>query len=149
MLFRVILGESWRETTNPDYLYAGIENVFSEPSSYTHSERAMDTPEGDQSSIGSISTTATVDDLPGAGRTVDTYICQPAGKWIERLAMQFTISSLHPAWIAQYIEAEYTVFVPRFDDTQSLNDAVAYLCDWQWNGSIIVAGMKGLVKQTQ
>lgn len=39
-----------------------------------------------------ISSTATCDDLPGPGRTLDKYFFQPAGKWVERKVEEFVIS---------------------------------------------------------
>lgn len=102
----------------------------------------------DGSSMISISTMETVDDQPGTGRSIDTYIYQPAGRWI--LAMRFTIASLHPVRIAQYIEADYTNFAPYFFDKwpSSSNEVVAALCVSHRNATV-VAGLKGLVKQTQ
>lgn len=105
----------------------------------------------DGNSMISIATMETVDDQPGTGRSIDTYMYQPAGRWIERLAMRFTIASLHPVRIAQYIEADYTNFAPYFFDKwpSSSNEVVAALCVSHRNGSTVVAGLKGLVKQTQ
>lgn len=62
--------------------------------------------------------------------------------------MRVTISSLHPSRISQYIEANETTFLPYFDDAQTLKAAIAKLYKRQ-NGSTIVAGIKGLVKQSQ
>ena len=39
------------------------------------------------SSRASFSTMSTMDDLPGAGRTLDTHFYQPAGRFVERLLM--------------------------------------------------------------
>lgn len=104
---------------------------------------------GDSISVNTFSTTATGNNLPGAGRSIDSYIYQPVGRRIERLAMRFTISSLHPARIAQYIEADQTNYAPEFNDVWSLNDIYVNLSKAYRNGSTVVAGMKGLVKQSQ
>lgn len=100
-------------------------------------------------SINSFSTTATADNLPGTGRAVDTYFFQPMGKQIERLALRFTIASLHPARIAHFIELDYTYFNPNVIADATLNELITIVCNGSQNGSTIVAGMKGLVKQTQ
>lgn len=56
--------------------------------------------------------------------------------------------TLHPSRISQYIEANETTSLPYFDDAQTLKAAIAKLYKRQ-NGSTIVAGIKGLVKQSQ
>ena len=43
----------------------------------------------DSASISSCSTTATKDNLPGTGRTIDTYIYQPLGRKVERGVNKF------------------------------------------------------------
>lgn len=106
------------------------------------------------SSINSFSTTATANNLPGTGRAVDTYIYQPMGRRIERLAMRFSISSLHPARITEYIEMdrEHTDYEPAFAESISLKESIASLSQYYIlypNESTILAGIKGLVKQTQ
>lgn len=83
---------------------------------------ALNTPayneeEDDLSSISSFSTTTTAENIPGAGRTVDMFFYQPVGRWIERLAMRLTISSLNPDQISCYIEARLSCTI--FCDTQA------------------------------
>lgn len=145
ILARVILGESRQTEAGLDYLCAGFERYLIEP---PQSYQARD-DDDNNNSITSFSTTATADNLPGTGRTVDTYIFQPVGRRIERLAMRFTIASLHPACIAQYIETDETEYFPYSFNWYTLNEVVADLCGYRQNGSTILAGMKGLVKQTQ
>lgn len=145
ILARVILGESRQTEAGVDYLCAGFKRYLTEP---PQSYQARD-DDDDDNSITSFSTTATADNLPGTGRTVDTYIFQPVGRRIERLAMRFTIASLHPARIAQYIETDETEYFPYSFNWYTLNEVVADLCGYRQNGSTILAGMKGLVKQTQ
>lgn len=147
IISRVILGESKQKDDGLDYLCAGFERYMIELPSLARPGR--DDDDNDGNSITSFSTTATADDLPGTGRTVDTYIFQPIGRQIESLAMRFSIASLHPARIAQYIEADSISFIPFFEHSYTLNDATADLCRERRNGSTVVAGMKGLVKQTQ
>lgn len=138
---RVVLGESWRERINTDYLHAEFRRYVSV---------SDDDDDDDGSSIISTSSTATFDDLPGTGRTLDMCIFQPMGGRIERLALRFTIASLHPACIAQYIGSDVSGYYQLFSDRMTLHDAIAYFCTYTTrNGSTVVAGMKGLVKQTQ
>lgn len=47
---------------------------------------AADECESDSSSVNSFSTTATMDDNPGAGLTIDKYFYQPVGRRIEKIA---------------------------------------------------------------
>lgn len=112
-------------------------------------DRYRDDDDGD--SMISISTMETVDDQPGTGRSIDTYVYQPAGRWIERLAVRFTIASLHPARIEQYIEADYINYGPLFSDKwlSHSNLLIFALCSTHQKGLTVLAGMKGLVKQTQ
>lgn len=204
ILSRVILGKSKQEEGDRDYLHAGFETYFSKSHEHEHNGRTVDDVDDDSSSAHSFSTTATANDLPGAGRSVDTYFYQPigrwveklgkrttspspgyddigddvvsisscsttatednipgtgrsidmhfyqpAGRWIERFAMRFTISSLHPARITQYIEADGADYEPAFLDSWTLNVAVAWYCDMFSNGTTVIAGVKALVKQTQ
>lgn len=147
ILSRVLRGKSRKRKDAVDYLSSGFEHYLlgldSQPSI------GSDNDDTDGRSITSFSTTATADNLPGTGRIIDTYIYQPVGRRIERLAMRVTISSLHPAHIAQYIEANYTYFNYMLNDMTPLNNATAKFCIWHYNGSTIIAGMKSLVKQTQ
>lgn len=149
ILSRVILGESRQKEDGLDYLCTRFERHVKESPSLTYPLAGRDDDE-DSNSVSSFSTTATADNLTGTGRTVDTYIFQPMGRRVERFAMRITIASLDPTRIAQYIEADFTSFSPYFGDqrTLRLNDVIASLCRHR-NGSTVVAGLKGLVKQTQ
>lgn len=142
-LMRVLRGKSREEEDAMDYLCAGFKRFLLEP--HSHATIREDDDDGD--SMISILTMETIDNQPGTGRFLDTYIYQPLGRRIERLAMRYTIASLHPARIAQYIEASPSEG-PDFR-WYTLNTAIANLCRFESNGSTILAGMKGLVKQTQ
>lgn len=126
------------------------ENIGDAVSRYSAATAADTDDIGDSvNSLNSFSTMETVDNQPGTGRFIDTYIFQPMGRRIERLAMRYTIASLHPARIAQYLEADKISLDPSHYTPWTLHDAIALLCSWTPRGSTIVAGMKGLVKQTQ
>lgn len=143
-LIRVLGGKSRNKEDAMDYLTTGFQRFLLG----THSHANIREVDDDCDSMISVLTMETVDNQPGTGRFIDKYIFQPLGRRIERLAMRYTIASLHPARIAQYIEAEHTDLNPSFDNEMTLNDAIARLCRGR-NGSTVVAGMKGLVKQTQ
>lgn len=104
--------------------------------------------EDDTSSISSFSTTATADNIPGAGRTVDMFFYQPVGRWIERLAMRLAISSLNPDQILRYIEAKAVLYYFLDAKNLPLHDAINTIRG-RPNGPTIFAGLKTLVKQTQ
>lgn len=101
----------------------------------------------DASSISSFSTTATADNLPGTGRLLDKYFFQPMGKKIETLAMRVTISTLSPAHISRYIESGFKN-VDACLRNMPISDVLAQTSRFH-NGSICIAGLKSLVKQTR
>lgn len=128
-----------------DFLSAGFERL-----PLGRQSRAKRQEDDDADSMISISTMATIDNQPGTGRSLDTYVFQPLGRRIERLAMRLTIASLHPARIALYIETDWSDFHPYYHHHHSsIDDVIALVCTSFPNGSTVVAGMKGLVKQTQ
>ena len=55
--------------------------------------------ENDTSSISSCSTNATMDNIPGTGRTIDMYLFQPVGRAIEKFALKIAIrlNICHPS----------------------------------------------------
>ena len=113
---------------------------------YPHIEYVDDS---DASSDSSFSTTATCDDNIGVGRVIDKYVFQPAGRKVERLLMRMTIGFLHPCRISSYIEARYRS-TSLMGHSDSLSGAVARIYNIGWaDGSTVVAGLKGLVRQVQ
>lgn len=73
----------------------------------THSLVRQDETEDDTNSMNSFSTTATMDDNPGAGMTVDKYFYQPAGRRIEKLAFRIAMPLLSPGRIFRLIEEQH------------------------------------------
>lgn len=63
----------------------------------------------DAASVSIISTTATMDNIPGPGRLIDMYIYQLFGRKIERLANHICLSNLPPAKIAQCLWQRTTI----------------------------------------
>ena len=55
--------------------------------------------EDDTSSISSFSTNATMDNIPGTGRTIDMRFYQPVGRAIEKFALKIAIrlNICHPS----------------------------------------------------
>ena len=55
--------------------------------------------EDDTSSISSFSTNATMDNIPGTGRTIDMHFYQPVGRAIEKFALKIAIrlNICHPS----------------------------------------------------
>ena len=98
-------------------------------------------------SIESFSTTATIDNNPGAGRALDTYFYQPVGRRIERLAMKITIRYLHPWRISAFLVGLFGGHI-SLRPKHSLNAALNGI-DGYRNGPIAVAGLKSLVRQAQ
>ena len=101
----------------------------------------------DARSVESFSTTATVDNNPGTGRALDMYFFQPLGPRIERLAMRFTIRHLHPLRIEAFIHGNL-VYFPWLAPERTLGLALQDTNTFR-SGSTIIAGLKGLIQQTQ
>lgn len=95
-------------------------------------------------SVSSFSTTATMDDNPGPGRTLDKCY-QYLGKKIERSIFRFSIYTLHPTRIFQCLwkdgDSWYNGYGRRLSDVME-NIHV-------WKGPASVAGLKSLTQQTQ
>ena len=100
---------------------------------------------GDTASVSTYSTNATTDDLPGPGRLLDKYIYQRGGRFVERFVMKWKMSTLHPAHIVRYLSPLPTCFA--IDCGVQLENIILRIettC-----GSAAVAGIEGLVQQTQ
>ena len=108
----------------------------------------MDGDDDDTSSIESFSTMATVDNNPGAGRVVDTYFFQPAGRQIEKLALRLTIRHLHPWRITATIDRIFGGYSSWLEPKSTLDNALLEI-GIRHDGSTIVSGLKGLVRQAQ
>jgi hypothetical protein len=100
--------------------------------------------EEDTSSMSSFSTTATMDNNPGAGCTVDKYFYQPMGRRIEKLAMRIVMPILSPNRIFQYIE-ENNRDRPFLISLSFVGGHLTY----HELSSVKLAGLSSLVSQTQ
>ena len=74
----------------------------------SHGTSAYIEDEDDASSISSCSTNATMDNIPGTGRTIDMCFYQPVGRAIEKFALKIAIrlNICHPspAQILRFLE---------------------------------------------
>lgn len=95
-------------------------------------------------SISSFSTTATMDDNPGPGRTLDKCY-QYLGRKIERSIFRFSIYTLHPTRIFQCLWKEGDSWYGV--DGRRLSDVMENI--HVWKGPASVAGLKSLTQQTQ
>lgn len=101
-----------------------------------------DATEDDASSVSSFSTTATMDDNPGAGYTIDKYFYQPVGRRIEKIAFRIAMPLLSPERIFQYIEEHHVKGGRNFANfTYPLHDFKMT--------TVYVAGVDSLVHQTR
>ena len=114
----------------------------------SHGTNAYIEDEDDASSISSCSTNATMDNIPGTGRTIDMCFYQPVGRAIERFALKIAIrlNICHPspAQILRYIRTiPYLLWnaeVNKFSDVMACISA-----EQPW----AVPGILSLVKQSQ
>ena len=115
---------------------------------FAHANGARnDDDKGDTRSVSTLSTTATSDDNPGTGRTLDKHVFQPLGRKVENLAMHLTIGFLHPWQISRYIEGRSLLQYGAENKPSTLDEVLADIrC---WDGSTIVAGLKSLIRQAQ
>lgn len=102
----------------------------------------QDETEDDTSSTSSFSTTATMDDNPGAGLTVDKYFYQPAGRRIEKLVFRIAMPLLSPGRIFRLIEDHH---LRNWLVFRSLEDKKAFI----HLNSVFSAGLNYLLHQTQ
>lgn len=104
----------------------------------------------DASSISSVSTNATMDNIPGPGRTIDTYIYQFFGRKLERFIFRISISSFSPDKIVQCLCIDGSGpwppgQSPLGDVIQAISADRNLCCEPRAR----VAGVKSLVKQSQ
>ena len=108
----------------------------------------------DSMTMHSYSTNATEDDIPGAGRTLDTYFYQPAGRWIDKFALKtcvrLNICHPSPMKFLRYIRSLYPdVSFKRSDfEAWSLGRTIQRIRDVP-DGKTIIVGLQSVVKQAQ
>lgn len=97
--------------------------------------------DGDTSSIESVSTNATMDNNPGTGRTIDTYLYQFFGRKIERLIFRVSIANLSPDRILHFLWGNIVAY-------PSAPSPLGVVMRSIRRGEEL-AGLKSLVKQSQ
>ena len=114
-----------------------------------HGTSAYIEDEDDTSSISSCSTNATMDNIPGTGRTIDMCFYQPVGRAIEKLALKIAIRlnicPPSPAQILRFLglSLQYKFW---FYEVNKPSDVIARISAEQPSA---VPGILSLVQQSQ
>ena len=105
--------------------------------------------EDDTSSISSLSTNATMDNIPGTGRILDMCFYQPVGRAIEKFALKIAIrlNICHPspAQILRFFRL-YPNGLPWLTEVEKPNDVIAHISVHRPSA---VPGVLSLVHQSQ
>lgn len=126
-----------REHTDIKYLQFTDHRCFNNRRCY--GENGDD--DGETCSILTVSSNATMDNIPGTGRTIDTYVYQFFGRKLERFIFRGSMATLSPDRIFQYLWVNHAgIFLPML---RPLSDVIVRFSKDE------VSGLKGLVKQTQ
>ena len=103
--------------------------------------------EDDASSINSCSTNATMDNIPGTGRTLDMCFYQPVGRAIEKFALKIAIrlNICHPspAQILRFFELEKGAYWRQVSKPSDVIDRISA------KQPTHARGILSLVKQSQ
>lgn len=97
----------------------------------------------DTSSILTVSTNATMDNIPGTGRTIDTFVYQFFGRKLERFIFRMSMSNLSPDRILRHLWMDGNGTGPGPGSLPSLSDVIIRF------PKDSVSGLKSLVKQSQ
>ena len=116
----------------------------------SHGTNAYIEDEDDASSISSCSTNATMDNIPGTGRTLDMCFYQPVGRAIERFALEVAIrlNICHPspAQIFRFLGLYFSTFDLWVSTVRKTSDVIA---DISAEEPSAVPGILSLVQQSQ
>lgn len=116
---------------------------FTDPWSHYHRRRYGENGDDDSDTCSTltVSTNATMDNIPGTGRTIDTYLYQFFGRKLERFIFRVSMATLSPDRILQYLwVSDVGIHVSPL---RPLSDVIIHVSKDK------VSGLKGLVKQTQ
>lgn len=114
-----------------------------------HTREGEDDQDEDTCSIYSASTNATMDNIPGPGRIIDTHIYQFLGRKLERCISRISVANLPPNRIAQCL---WVNDGPSLYANLSSNDGILWIGedkDIRCESGVRLAGLKSLVKQSQ
>ena len=116
----------------------------------SHGTSAYIEDEDDASSISSCSTNATMDNIPGTGRTIDMRFYQPVGRAIERLALriaiQLNICHPSPAQILCFLRLSPYMWWEISEAVKKPSDVIARISAEQ---PMHARGILSLVQQSQ
>ena len=105
--------------------------------------------DSDTESISSVSTNATMDNIPGTGRTIDKYFYQPVGRAIERFApkitMRFNFGHPSPAQILRFFQLFPALWI-WYGKVEKPSDVIARISATEPSA---VPGVLSLVQQSQ
>ena len=110
----------------------------------------LDASDSDTDSILSSASDDTIDDNPGTGRTIDTYVYQKFGRKIERVIYRTGMSLLSPARIMRYIirrKSSNKLVGISFSAYPDMGQLVGHLT--LCYGPAVLAGLKSLVNQAR
>ena len=123
-------------------------NHFDTGRNASYSTSAYIEDEDDTSSISSLSTNATMDNIPGTGRTIDMRFYQPVGRAIEKfalkMAMRLNICHPSPAQILRFFDLSLSMTSPGV--VKKPGDIIARISAKHPSA---VPGILSLVKQSQ
>ena len=95
------------------------------------------------------SSTATIDDNPGPGRTIDKYFYQKAGKKVEQIYFRVALPSLSTGQVMRCIARykEKHRFSHGLGYTERLDSALGYFSGL--SGSLVINGLKVLLHRSR
>lgn len=117
---------------------------ITDPRSFNNRHRYWENGDDDDDtcSILTVSTNATMGNIPGTGRLIDTYLYQFFGRKLERFIFRVSMATLSPDRIVQYLWKVNNDghFLPYDIPLSDIIDGFS---------KDKLSGLKGLVKQTQ
>lgn len=116
---------------------------FTDPRYFNNKRRYGENGDDDSDTCSTltVSTNATMDNIPGTGRIIDTYLYQFFGRKLERFIFRVSMATLSPDRILQYLWVGVGwMFSTEF---KPLSDVIMDFSKDE------LSGFEGLVKQTQ
>lgn len=129
-----------RRTEHSDIKYLQFTHLWSYYNR-THYGMTGNDDDDDINSVLTVSTNATMDNNPGTGRTIDTFLYQYLGRKLERIIFRMSMEYLSPDRILQFLMLR-TVHVDFFE-RPPLSEILRTIPNER------VSGLKSLVKQSQ
>lgn len=139
-MFSHIKAQFKRRTEHSDIKYLQFTHLWSYYNRIYYGVTENDDDDDTNSAL-TVSTNATMDNNPGTGRTIDTYVYQFLGRKLERVIFRTSMGYLSPDRILQFLMRR-TVIVESFD-RPSLGEILRMIPKDR------VSGLKCLVNQSQ